>query len=83
MDWTSDNLTKNNIFENQILTKLKNINYEVKNVDKFKSDTTNELYGAIGLLTSIDLFKKDKNSDYLLKPKMLLRYSPNHMRKYG
>ena len=81
LDWTSDNLTKNNIFENQILTKLKNINYEVKNVDKFKSDTTNELYGAIGLLTSIDLFKKDKNSDYLLKPKMLLRYSPNHMRK--
>ena len=49
---------------------------------KFKVDTTSELFGALGYLASIDLYKKNKEEkNHSLKPKMLLRYSPNHMRK--
>ena len=45
-------------FESKILGNLKNINYETKNVDLYKKDTTSELHGAIGYLTEINFTKK-------------------------
>ena len=45
-------LTQESIFGN-----LKNINYEAKNVDIYKEDTTSELFGALGLLSKIDFQK--------------------------
>ena len=70
------------LYKGEFLTKLKNVNYETKNVEKYKDDTTSEFYGAVGYLATMDLIKYDeKNSSHLLKPKLLLRYAPNHMKK--
>ena len=68
-------------FESKILGNLKNINYETKNVDLYKKDTTSELHGAIGYLTEINLQKKEENFSHFLKPKLLIRYAPGEMRK--
>ena len=43
--------------------------------------TTNELYGAIGYLTELDLQKNNRGANHLLTPKFLVRYSPGQMRK--
>ena len=65
-----------------MLGKLKNVNYETKNTEIYKNDTTNELFGAIGYLAQLDLFKKMRNNgSHILTPKLLLRYAPGHMRK--
>ena len=59
----------------KLLGNLKNINYETKNIDLYKKDLTNELYGAIGLLSELDFKKNKGNSKHFLTPKMLIRYS--------
>jgi LPS-assembly protein len=63
------------------LGKFKNVNYEAKNTKEFKQDSQSELFGALGYLAKVDLFKKDNKSNFLLTPKVLLRYSPGNMRK--
>ena len=35
----------------KFLTKIKNVNYEVKNENKFKEDTTSDFFGALGLFS--------------------------------
>ncbi len=65
----------------KFLGNFKNINYETKNIDLYKKDTTNEIYGAIGYLSEINLEKNKGNSEHKLKPKLLLRYAPGNMRK--
>ena len=75
--------------QGRFLGKIRNVNYEAKNTtfkktgaSLFKEDPTNELFGAIGYLTEIDLIKETKNnSTHSLTPKILLRYAPGHMRK--
>ena len=65
-----------------LLSSIKNFNYETKNIKNFKEDTTSELFGAIGYLASLDLYKsKNKEIDQFLTPKILLRTSPNKMKK--
>ena len=61
--------------------KLKNVNYETKNTSEYKDDPETEFFGALGYLGKIDLFKNNNNNNYLLTPKMLLRYAPGNMRK--
>ncbi len=78
-DWELDR--SNNFFDSKFLTSLKNVNYDIKNVQNYKTDTTNEFFGSIGYLASVDLFKKVAETSHILRPKFLLKYSPNHMRK--
>ena len=71
------------MFENGIkgkfISKFKNINYETKNIDIYKDETTNEMYGAVGYLAEIDLKKQTQNGfANFLTPKVLFRY----FRKY-
>ena len=77
--------SKNFLFDSgvnsKILGNIKNINYEAKNVDIYKKDPTSEVYGALGLLSEIKLQKKGANTNQLLTPKILFRYSPGQMRK--
>ena len=68
-------------FRGKLLANLKNINYETKNIDIYKNDTTNELFGAFGYLGEIELEKKVNESNHSIKPKFLLRFSPGKMRK--
>ncbi len=79
-----DTIGKN--FESGIQTKMlssiKNINYETKNIDNLKTNTTSEIYGALGFLSKIDLYKKIENfSEHFFTPKVLVRYAPDQMRK--
>ena len=81
-NWTYDKTFSDLPYNGKILTNLKNVNYESENVSKLKKNTTHEIYGALGYLASIDLVKPgDTNFNHLLKPKILLKYSPNHMKK--
>ena len=82
LDWKFKKFIFSNGLEGQILGKLKNVNYEAKNTDEYKDDPTTEVFGALGYLTQLNLFKKSKdNTDQLLTPKLLLRYAPGQMRK--
>ena len=80
-NWVSRNIGSNSGVDTKFLGNLKNINYETKNVDKYKEDTTNELFGAVGLLSELNLKKNKKNSDHFLTPKILIRLSPGSMRQ--
>ena len=80
-DWSFKENTVS-FFKGNFLANLKNVNYDHKNVDNYKPDSNNELFGAIGYLASLELFKSNNNdSREFLTPKMLIRYSPNYMRK--
>ena len=82
LNWDSGDKNLNNGIQNKFLSNLKNINYETKNINEFKSDTTSEMFGAFGFLSKIDLYKKIENiSEHFLTPKFLLRYAPGKMRK--
>ena len=80
-EWDSNDIILNSKVKNRFLGKLKNINYEAKNVDVYKKDTTHELFGAIGLISEINFKKKEAFATHLLTPKLLLKLSPGQMRK--
>ncbi len=80
-NWQYKNLNLNNGLSGRLLGKFKNVNYETKNVSDYKNKPTNEIFGALGFLTKLDLYKDVKNnSKHYLTPKMLVRYSPSGMR---
>ena len=82
IDWKYKQINYLSGLKGRLLGKLKNVNYEAKNTSIYKSDTTHEVFGAIGYLSEINLFKKiNENSKSFLTPKMLLRYAPGHMRE--
>jgi len=81
-NWSFEKSLLNFPHNGKLLTSLKNVNYESKNVKKLKKDTTSEIFGALGYLASIDLIKKEVGEiNHFLKPKLLVKYSPNHMKK--
>jgi LPS-assembly protein len=82
LDWTSNSKSYENGINSYLLGNFKNLNYETKNISPFKEDTTSEFYGAIGLLSELNLFKNNSNSKHFLKPKMLIRFAPGSMRKH-
>ena len=59
-DWSSKDIFLESGLNTKILGNLRNINYEVKNVDEYKEDTTSELFGALGLFSKIILQKKQR-----------------------
>tara|TARA_B100001057_G_scaffold495549_2_gene594830 strand:+ start:2089 stop:4488 length:2400 start_codon:yes stop_codon:yes gene_type:complete len=81
LNWDYKEINFNSGIRSKILGNFKNINYEAKNIDEYKDDTTSEFYGAFGYLTDIKLIKENNESTHLLKPKFLVKYSPGSMRK--
>ncbi len=81
LNWTFRDINFNNGINSKILGNLKNLNYETRNVDIYKKDTTSELFGALGYLSEIEFQKNINENRYSLKPKILLRYAPGSMRK--
>ena len=81
LNWNIKKFNFDSGFRGSILGNLKNINYESKNVQPYKDDFTSEVFGALGYLTEVDLQKTLGDTNHLLKPKFLLRYSPGTMRK--
>ncbi len=83
LNWRSNKWVTKTGFENQLLGKLKSVNYQANNTGLYKTDgTTSEISGVLGYLSALKLFKKDvaNNRTHFLTPKFLLRYAPGHMR---
>ena len=69
LNWTFRDINFNNGINSKILGNLKNLNYETRNVDIYKKDTTSELFGALGYLSEIEFQKNINENRYSLKPK--------------
>ena len=80
-NWTSKEKFFDSGINSKLLANIKNINYEAKNVQPYKEDATSEIFGALGLLSKVQLQKKYNYTDHLFTPKMLVRLSPGSMRK--
>ncbi len=82
LNWDIFRKNYNSGIKAKLFGTLKNVNYDNKNVQGFKPDTTSELFGAIGYLSEVDLYKNiNNNRRHLFNPKLMLRYAPGHMRK--
>ena len=82
--WDSNKWINSFGLENQFKGMFKTVNYNANNDEDFKSEGINsELSGAVALKTELGLFKNNiqEQSNHLLTPKLLLRYSPGHMRR--
>ena len=79
-NWEKDYNFISNI-NTKLLGNIKNINYETKNVALYKNDTTNELFGALGILSEINLKKIRNSTEHFLDPKIFFRLSPGSMRE--
>ncbi len=80
LDWKYRTNTFANGFKGNLLGQLKNVNYEAKNTSEYKDDPEHEVFGALGYLAKIDLFKNINDKKNLLVPKILFRYAPGNMR---
>ena len=84
IDWKSKKIVNKYGLENQLLGKLKTVNYKARKASEFKQEKfQSQLSGAVGYLSKFGMFKNDfKNkNNYLFTPKSLVRYSPGHMRR--
>ena len=81
-EWNIDLPFDKKKFNGTLMSSLKNFNYETKNISGFKENNTNEFFGAIGYLASLDLFKTDgQGLNQFLTPKLLFKTAPNKMKK--
>ena len=80
-DWKHRSFNYPSGLNGRFLGKLKNVNYEAKNTKEYKDEPSQEIYGALGYLTKLDLFKKTNYNEHSFTPKMLFRYAPGNMRK--
>jgi LPS-assembly protein len=81
-NWVSISWINKFGFENEFLGLAKNINYNAKDAEKYKTDSTvSEFYGALGFKSELGLFKIfDDRKLHVFKPKFLLRLSPDDSR---
>ena len=63
-DWNLKEVFFKSGLKSKFSLNFKNVNYETRNVEQYKKDTTAELYGAFGYFSEIDLEKK-VNQDLL------------------
>jgi LPS-assembly protein len=81
-NWNYKDIFFENGIKSKIFSEFKNINYDSKNIAGLKSNKTTELYGALGYLTKIDLYKDyNEYNRHLFTPKILLRYAPGNMKQ--
>ena len=81
-NWSSNSWISKYGFENELLGLIKNVNYEAENVTTHKtSRQISEFYGALGFKSELGIFKYSKNNTLnTIKPKLLLKLSPNDSR---
>ena len=81
-NWISNSWVNKFGFENEFLGLLKNVNYQAKNAEDYKTNNSvSEFYGALGFKSELGLFKfRDNNKLNVFKPKLLVKISPNDSR---
>ena len=80
-NWTSKNFFNSFGLKTNFLSNFRNINYETKNVDLYKEETTSELFSSLGLMSELNLEKTSNFNKHFLSPKILLKFAPGNMRK--
>ena len=83
LNWKSKKWINSLGIENQLIGKVKSVNYNADNTKEYKNDdTVSEISGVIGYLTKLGFYKNDftRNLNHLLTPKLLIRHAPGHMR---
>ena len=83
-EWQSNKWNSYYGIQNQLKTLFKTVNYEAKNADNYKTDDLNsEISAAFGYLANLSFYKNDEmaKNNHLIKPKLMIRYAPGHMRK--
>lgn len=71
-----------NGLNSKLIANIKNSNYETNNIPEYKDETTSDLFGAIGYLAELNLFKEtQKGFRHFFTPKILARFSPDYMKK--
>ena len=76
------NFNFNSGIRSKLFSNIKNINYESKNVERYKTDTTNEIFGAFGYLTELDLYKEvGNNISHQITPKNSFKICPRSYEK--
>ncbi len=82
IDWKLRDRNYKSGINGKFISKLKNINYEAKNESSLKSEGTSELFGALGYIFDVDLYKKSNDlTEHFFTPKAYFRYSPDFMKK--
>ena len=82
LSWSHKNYLFYNGIKSSILSEIKNVNYEAKNIPGLKSEKSTEIYGAIGHFSELKLFKDYSNNHrHFFTPKFLLRFAPGNMKK--
>ena len=72
LDWSFDKSLAKSFYNGKFLQKLKNINYQTENIEKYKDDFNSELFGAVGYLASIDLFKNENMASHFFTAKTII-----------
>ena len=81
-NWKSKDYNHKNGLISKFIGNIKNVNFDTKNISEFKETKTNEIHGAIGYLSELELIKKTKfKFSELIDSKLLVRYAPGSMRK--
>ena len=81
LNWNMKDLYFKSGIQGKLFSQVRNINYETRNEELYKDEPTNEIYGAFGYLTEINFQKQTNRGKHLLKPKIMLKFSPGSMRK--
>tara|TARA_B100001248_G_scaffold68660_1_gene48477 strand:+ start:8222 stop:10630 length:2409 start_codon:yes stop_codon:yes gene_type:complete len=81
LNWNMKDLYFKSGIQGKLFSQIRNINYETRNEELYKDEPTNEIYGAFGYLTEINFQKQTNRGKHLLKPKIMLKFSPGSMRK--
>ncbi len=82
-DWRSKEINFDNGLNSKFIGKVKNVNFDTKNISEFREKEKSEMHVALGYLTELELIKNNSalNTQSLLTPKLLVKYAPGSMRK--
>ena len=74
-NWVSNKWINKFGFENEFLGLFKNVNYQAKNVNNYKTENSkSEFYGALGFKSELGLLNLEKNNKLnVFKPKLLIK----------
>ena len=58
--WDISEQNFKNGLNSKLIANIKNSNYETNNIPEYKDETTSDLFGAIGYLAELNLFRRRK-----------------------
>ena len=79
--WSPSSFITKKGFVNTLSGMIRNTNYEAKNTEEYKNESTvNELQGVLSYKASLPMKKNETNYSKIFAPNFMLRYAPGHTR---